>query len=211
MPPGVALHATRILAQGDLTPDAVRCMERDVDRAIDQLAATGVDVIAYCDMVTTFIMEAGWNESKVAEVERRTGIPAFSAWTALRDALAALGVRRFALGTPYPTAIHALAPPFFAAHGYEVVDHATLDILKMRDVPKISADRLAQFVSKLRRAGAEAVVLLATDLPSFGSIAALEAHVGAPVLTSNQTILWRALRLIANDASIPGLGRLFHV
>ena len=45
--------------QGDLTPDAVRSMERDVDRAIDNSSATGVDVIADCDMVTTFIMEGG--------------------------------------------------------------------------------------------------------------------------------------------------------
>ena len=137
MPEGVALHATRILAAGDLTVEAVHRMEKDVDRAVDELVATGVDVIAYCDMVTTFIMESGWNEAKVADIVRRTGTAAISAWTALRDALSALKVRRFALGTPYPAAIHRLAPRFFAAQGYEVVDHATLDILKMRDVPRV--------------------------------------------------------------------------
>ena len=129
LPPGTALHATRILARGDLTVEAVHRMEQNVDRAVDELAATGVDVIAYCDMVTTFIMEPGWNEAKVTEISRRTGVPAVSAWTALRDALAALGVRRFALGTPYPAAIHALAPPFFAARDYELNGHATLDIV----------------------------------------------------------------------------------
>ena len=102
LPDGVALYATRILARGNLTPEAVRAMEANVDRAVDELAATGVDVIAYCDMVTTFIMEPGWNESKVAEIERRSASAALSAWTALRDALEAFGIRRFALGTPYP-------------------------------------------------------------------------------------------------------------
>jgi maleate cis-trans isomerase len=209
MPEGVALYATRILARGDLTADAVRRMEQDVDRAVDELAATGVDVVAYCDMVTTFIMEQGWNEAKVAAIARRTGAAALSAWTALKDALAALKVRRFVLGTPYPAAIHTLAPRFFAARGYEIVDHATLDIVKMRDVPKVSGARLAAFVEGLEREGADAVVLLATDLPSFASIAEIERRIGLPVLTSNQTILWRALRMIGNDTRIGALGRLF--
>lgn len=210
MPAGVALYATRILARGNLTPEAVHRMEQDVDRAVDELAATGVDVIVYCDMVTTFIMNAGWNEAKVADIATRTGAMALSAWTALRDALSALGVRRFALGTPYPAGIHALAPPFFADQGYEVVDHATLDILKMREVPNVSGDRLAKFVQTLRRTGADAVVLLATDLPSFGTIVQLETLTGLPVLTSNQTILWRALRATGNTARIESLGRLFN-
>jgi maleate isomerase len=210
MPADVAVYATRILARGDLTPEAVRRMEEHVDGAVDELVATGVDVIAYCDMVTTFIMAAGWNESKVAEIEKRTKGLALSAWTALRDALSALNVRRFALGTPYPRAVHVLAAPFFAERGYEIVDEATLDIVKMRDVPTVSENRLLPFVAGLRRDRAQAIVLLATDLPTFKSIAAMEQTLGIPVLTSNQTILWRALRAAKCDDPIPGLGQIFH-
>lgn len=210
MPADVAVYATRILARGDLTPEAVRRMEEHVDRAVDELAATGVDVVAYCDMVTTLVMQPGWNEAKVAEIEKRTGGSALSAWTALRDALSALNVRRFALGTPYPRAVHALAAPFFAERGHEIVGEATLDIVRMRDVPTVSENRLLAFVEGLRRDRAQAVVLLATDLPTFKSIATIEQMLGIPVLTSNQTILWRALRSIRCNDSIPSLGRIFR-
>jgi maleate isomerase len=209
MPAGVAVYATRVMAKGDLVPEAVHKMETQVDRAVDELAATGVDVIAYCDMVTTFIMEPGWNEAKVAEIAARTGSSAISAWTALRDALAALGVRRFTLGTPYPRAIHETAPPFFAARGFDLIGHDTLDILAMREVPTIDGARLEAFVDGLPRQGAEAIVLLATDLPTFGCIARLEARYGIPVLSSNQTIFWAALRAMGNRARIGSLGRLF--
>jgi len=111
LPADVAVFATRILAEGDLTPAAVRVMEAQVDAAVAQIAATDVDAIAYCDMVTTFIMEPGWNEARVDEIARATGRPALSAWTALRDALVALGVRRLAVASPYPRAVHALASP----------------------------------------------------------------------------------------------------
>jgi maleate isomerase len=216
LPPGFALYSTRILARGNLTPEAVRAMEENVDRAVDELAATGVDVIAYCDMVTTFIMEPGWNEAKVAEIEKRSQTAAVSAWTALRDALTALGVTRFALGTPYPAPIHALAPPFFAARGYQLVSDRTLDILKMTDVPKVTSREIRDFVATLDRKDAEAIVLLATDLPCFGVLAELEREFGLPVLTSNQTILWSAMRAVNKSnktdfVSIPDLGKLFHV
>ena len=68
LPPGVALYATRILASGDLTPEAVIAMEGEVGRAVGELAATGVDVIVYADMVTTFIMEDGWNEARTSAI-----------------------------------------------------------------------------------------------------------------------------------------------
>jgi maleate cis-trans isomerase len=209
LPPGYSVHATRILAKGDLTPDAIRRMERDADAALEAIAATGVDVIAYCDMVTTFIMEPGWNEAAVQRFAGAAGVPCISAWTALRDAMAKLGARRLAIGTPYPAAVHAQVPEFFARRGFEVKTHATLDILAMREVPTVDAERLQRFVRALRPAGCDALVLLATDLPTFGAIAALEAEHGVPVLTSNQTLLWAALSALHATERIR-LGRLFQ-
>ncbi len=211
LPEGVAAYATRIMARGNLTPDVVRLMETQIDRAVDELVATGVDVIAYADMVTTFIMEKGWNEAKVAQIAERTGIRCVSAWTSLRDALKALGVRRLALGTPYPTAIHAMALPFFVAQGYELAGDSTLDILAMRDVPKIDGSILEAFASALPKSGADAVVLLATDLPTFSSIAKLEDACGCPVLSSNQVILWASLRAAGVVERLPGMGKLMEL
>ncbi len=209
MPPGHALYATRILAQGDLTPDAVIAMEANVGRAVDELMATGVDVIVYADMVTSLIMPDGWNERRTAEIAAKAGVPCVSAWTALRDALAALEVRRFALGTPYPAEIHRLAPPFFTARGYRVTGEATLDIRAMTDVPKLAPETVRALAEGLDRADAQAIVLLATDLPSFAVIAAIERATGLPVLTSNQTLLWRALAMVGSGITDPSLGRLF--
>ena len=199
LPDDVALYATRILAKGALTPVAVHAMEENVDRAVDELAATGVDVIVYADMVTSFIMEPGWNEARTGEIAARTGTPCISAWTALRDTLADLGARRLALGTPYPAAIHALAPPFFAAQGFALCDEATLDIVEMADVPRVDPGRLRRFVSGLDYGDADAVVLLATDLPTFGSLESLEEMTGRPVLSSNRAILRSALGTVGID------------
>ncbi len=210
LPEGYAAHATRILARGELTAEAVRRMEREADAALEAIAATRVDVIAYCDMVTTFIMEPGWNEAAVERFSRLAGVPCLSAWTALRDALQSLGVRRMALGTPYPRAIHALAPPFFAQRGYDVATHATLDILAMHDVPQVDGERLRAFVARMDVGGCDALVLLATDLPTFACIEPLEQALGVPVVSSNQAILWAALRALGAPRPARAPGRLFR-
>jgi maleate cis-trans isomerase len=210
LPPGAALYATRLLAKGDLTPDAIRRMEQEFERGVAEVVATGVDVVLLADMVTTFIMEPDWNETRIRHVTATTGVACASAWSAMRDALATLGVSRFALGTPYPAAVHALAPPFFSAAGYSLSGEATLDILAMRDVPEVRPDRLRAFAHALPRDGAEALVLLATDLPTFAALEAMELELGIPVLSSNQVLLWRALRLAGNRTRLPGLGRLLR-
>jgi len=209
LPAGAAIYCTRILAKGDLTPPAVQAMEVHFDRAVEELTATIVDVIVYADMVTTFIMEPDWNRQRTAAVAARAGVPCISAWTAMEAALAALGVRRFALGTPYPSAVHALCRPFFERLGYSLSGEATLDILAMTYVPKVAPEDVQAMATALPRDGAEAIVLLATDLPTFAAIAAIEAETGLPVLTSNQVILWAALRRCGFAGAIPGLGRLF--
>lgn len=208
LPPGVAAYATRVRARGQLTPEAVHLMERDVEAAVEAIASTGVDVIAYCDMVTTFIMDPGWNEDAVRRFQERTGVQSISAWTALNDALSALRVRRFALGTPYPQHIHQTAVSFFRTRGFTVASAATLDIVDMAEVPTVDRDRLFSFVRSLDVASCDAVVLLATDLPTFDALAELEREFGMPVLGSNQTLLWSALSILRQRPTRE-LGRLF--
>ena len=210
VPPGVAFYATRLPARGNLTVEAVRRMETEVDRAVDLLVATGVSLLAYADMVTTFVMDDGWNQATTTAIAHRAGVPCLTAWTALESALNALSVRRLAVGTPYPRQIHALVRPFLERRGFTVTGEGTLDVLGMADVPRLSMERVRALAAGLDRTDAEAVVLLATDLPTFEVISSLEAELAIPVLTSNQTLLWDSLKRGGVSADVVGLGRLFR-
>jgi len=211
LPPSHVLYVTRLLATGDLTAAAVHAMEKGLSAAVEQLDATGVDVLLYADMVTTFVMDADWNEDKTAEIAAQIDTPCISAWTALKSALRTARTKRLAVGTPYPRHLHALVRPFFEGLGFEVVSDATLDIVAMRDVPKVAPDRLEAFVRSLGWRDADAVVLLATDLPTFDSLEEIERVIDRPVLSSNQTLLWAALRVTGLRDRIDGLGRLGHM
>lgn len=210
LPPDTAVFATRILAKGALTPEAVKLMEEHVERAAFELEATVVDVIAYADMVTSFIMDPEWNDRRAAELSALVGVPHYTCWIALRAALETLDVHSIALATPYPGAIHATCPSFFELNGYRCVSDATLDIVAMTDVPKVRPETVRSLVRSLDLSKAEAIVLLATDLPTFAVIREIEKETGLPVLTSNQTLLWHGLRLCGNQADVPELGRIFQ-
>jgi maleate isomerase len=208
LPANAALYTARMLVCGDLTPQAIDAMETQVWRAVNELVATGVDVIVYADMVTTFIMQEGWNRKRSSEIERSTGLPCISAWTAMERALFAIGVERIAIGSPYPPAIHASAVAYFRNVGFGVVADATLNIVAVRSVPEVSRDDVITLADSITRPEAEAIVLLATDLPTFDAIETIEARVDRPVLSCNQTILWALLA--ERGVATTGPGRLFQ-
>jgi maleate isomerase len=81
----------------------------------------------------------------------------------------------------------------------------------MSEVPKVTSDQLGDLIASIRETPSDAIVLLATDLPTFADIKALEQQASRPVLSSNQVILWRALQACGVSDRPSGLGRLFDL
>lgn len=214
MPTDCALYASRLMLKGDVTADNLKSMEAEISRSGAELMATVVDVIMIADMVVSFVMDEGWNDRRVAEMRESYGVPAVTGWTGLKEALDDLGIKRFAVVSPYPKSLQALAKPFFARAGYEQVDDFTFDITDMLETPMITPERLEKAVTGLDLSQAEAVLVLSTDVPTFASIESLEIKLQIPVLTQNQTMFWSALRKLNSQDPLKnlngkGLGRLF--
>jgi len=142
----------------------------------------------------------------VARLSAASGGPALTAAGAVRAALLALGVKRVALGTPYPESIMALGRAYWQAAGFHVVSHRRLG-----DIPDIYATTEAQARDLARAvdtAGADGVLLSGTGMPTVGVLAELERELGKPVVSSNQALLWHAFRVVGAPRAIPGFGRL---
>jgi maleate cis-trans isomerase len=210
LPDGVALYATRMLTRGDLTEEAIRAMEPQADRGVEELVASGVDLIAFADMATTLVMPRDWNERRTEEVARRTGCHCITAAGALWAALGALGRRAVSIATPYPRRLHDLVAPFFEALGYKVVSHDTADILAMAEVPRRPPQEAYRLARSICRAETEALVILATDFRTFEVLEDLENDTGRPAVSSNQALLWHALRTLRVGDRLPGLGTLLR-
>jgi len=210
LPEGVCLYATRMLARGDLTEAAIHAMEPQADRGVDELMATGVDLFAFADMVTTFVMPREWSERRTRQIAERTGRHCITAAGALWAALGVLGRRALSIATPYPRRLHELVAPLFRDLGFAVVSHGTADILAMADVPRTPPQEVYRLARSICRPDTEILVILATDFRSFEVIDALERDTGRPVVSTNQALLWHALRTLGVAERIPGLGTLLR-
>ena len=179
--------------------DALDVPAREIGRASPSVVILAHTASSY---VNGFAREPALAE-RIAALCRA---PVVTAAGAVRAALLALGVKRLALGTPYPESIMALGRAYWPEAGFEVVSHGRLG-----DIPDIYATTEAQARDLARavdRPEADAVLLSGTGMPTVGVLAQLERELGKPVVSSNQAALWQALRVAGVAHPIPGFGRL---
>jgi maleate isomerase len=205
--PGTTFHAQRVRSYGN-TPEAIVQMERGVADAISVLAPAGFDALAYACLATSLVKGRAWNAQVEERMVRDASAPATSAASATLAALHALGARRVAVATPYRPQVQACVAPYFRDAGIEVVSEAALDAQDSFVLWRTTPHQLRELVARLELGSAQAMCLLATDLPCCELIAELEQSTGLPVVSTNQAILWQLQRSAGIATSVAGFGRL---
>ena len=207
LPDGVSAHFSRILATGG-DAEALERMARQTPRAIRELSVAGMDLYAYACFSTSLVRKPGWDTRFASRAQSATGRPSYTAADATVAALKACGARKVSVVSPYLTDMHARVAPFFARHDLELVSGAALNLADVRVVGNVDPAQVETLVRTTLRPGAQAVCILATDLPTFELICPLESSLGISVISSNQALLWSALRRLGRHDRLT-LGALF--
>jgi maleate cis-trans isomerase len=213
-PPDVSLHWARLQSPPSAGPAGGA--DGMADRTLAYLAGLDaparslgeVEPVAVLLAHTASSYATGFpNEAAlVARLSRETRSRGLTAAGAIVDALHHLGVRRLALGTPYPEAISAQGRAYWEAAGFDVVSYRRLD--NVASIYTETEERAASLARSADVRDAEAVLLSGTGLPSVTVLDSLERELGKPVLSSNQASLWRLLKEARIPEPIPGYGRL---
>lgn len=214
MAPGVDLALARLVnppssgATGEA--EGMEARARAYVDALDgparEIGRASPTVVILAHTASSYVNGFAAEPALVARLSSLSGAPAMTAAGAVRAALLALGVKRLALGTPYPESIATIGRAYWQAAGFDVVA-----CRRLGDVPDIYATTEAQACDLARgvdAAGADAVLLSGTGMPTVGVLAQLERELGKPVVSSNQALLWQALRVAGATRAIPGFGRL---
>jgi len=214
MAPGVDLALAPLVnppssgATGE--PEGMEARARRYVDALDgparEIGRAAPTVVVLAHTASSYVNGFASEPALVARLASGSGAPAVTAAGAVRAALLSLGVKRLALGTPYPESITALGLAYWRAAGFDVVSYRRLG-----DIPDIYATTEAQARDLARAvdsAVADGVLLSGTGMPTVGVLAELERELGKPVVSSNQALLWQALRLIGLTPAISGFGRL---
>ena len=211
IPENVSLHGARMaLTGGDA--DAIRRMEVDIDGCAEQLGSAAVDIIVFGSTAGSLISGAGYDIAVSERVtDRAGGIPTIATSSAVLEALAALGLTRLSLVTPYVDAVTDLIAAFLIDNGHAVVSRVGRGLdstLAFGDDP---LDEIVGFVTAHVDDAADGVFLSCTNWRGMDIVQRLEDSIGKPVVTSNQTTVWATLGRLELPAAESGYGQLMKV
>lgn len=208
-PKGVSFHSTKLLLLGKATEESYHHMERDTERAAEELATAEVDAIMWACTSGSVVMPPRAIEEKISRI---ANCPAATTITAVIAALKALGVKRVALGTPYVSFINETEIEFLERSGFEVVAMYGLELgenqEERRGIGRVPPQSLHQFARHLDNDRAEAIFVSCTNVAGVTEIEQIEAERGKPMITSNLATFWHSLRLTGIADKIQGYGRL---
>lgn len=215
-PDGVSLHFARLEAPpSDGPPGGAAGMEERTRAYREGLAGPAAAlgqvrpaVVVLAHTASSYALGFGNEQPLIDRIASLGGAPVLLAAHAALAALRHFGVKRLALGTPYPESISRQGKAYWEAAGFQIVGYHRL--ADVADIYAESEERAHLLGRRADAPDAEAVLLSGTGLPTVGVLETLERDLGKPVISSNQACLWRALRLAGVREAIPGFGRLLR-
>ena len=215
-PSGVSLHFARLETPPSVgragehagMEERARAYREGLAGPTTALSQVRPAVVVLAHTASSYALGFGNEQALVDRIAALAGAPALLAAQAVLAALRHLGVKRLALGTPYPESISRQGKAYWEAAGFDIAGYHRLE-----DVTDIYAENEERAYLLARRADAtdaDAVLLSGTGLPTVAVLETLERDLGKPVISSNQASLWQALRMAGVREAIPGFGRLLR-
>ena len=207
LPEGVALHTTRMKLMSS-REEHVREMISDVERSATLLADADVDLIVFhCTAASMFA--PGFDDAIIDRIENATGRNATSTSKACLGAFEAFDVGKITLTTPYIQETNDREVAFLESHGIEVLSETGMGIAgDGAAMLAVEPEEWRRRVNAQDEPGSDAAFISCTAVRAIEAIESVEADIGKLAVTSNQAMLWHALRLLDIGDPVPGYGRL---
>lgn len=206
----VDFFVSRIAVANPMTLDNLRAMTDGITRAASLiLPGDRLDVVVFACTSGTAAIGADQVAARIRAA--RPGIPVSTPATAALVAFEALGVSRIALLTPYLDEVNQQFRAFLEDHRIAVVAMTGFCMESDLDYARIPPRTVAEAAAEADRPDAEAVFLSCTALRGAEVVQSLEDRLGKPVTSSNQALLWDALRQGGYADPIPGYGSLMRM
>ena len=206
----IDLYVNRIHCYNPLTNETLVKMANDItDVTKDILPDQKIDCVAYgC---TSGTIAAGYETIKskinLAEPDAKVTTPITSTIKALKK----LNIKKISIFTPYTKKINDSVINYFKKENISVNSLTYFDIASDLDIGKVDEDHLFEVLSKIDLKDSDALFVSCTALPVLSIIDEIEKKLNKIVLSSNQTLIWDALRLIGNNEPVVGFGKIFEV
>jgi len=201
-PPGHAFLNARLMSDKGTIPDRLRDYFDHYGEAARQFANAPVGAIGYACTGASYLAGVDREDATLAALTEETGIPAITAATAVVDALQALGARRIALLSPYDDALDDASAFYWSARGLDVVARTSTfaESDAFHPIYSMTVSGVEQALGRVADAGAEAIVMLGTGMPTLQPIARHPRVGDAVLLSCMSCLVWRLYLAARSEA-----------
>jgi maleate cis-trans isomerase len=214
-PPGVSMHYARLGGYDqEAIPDEAQMGglgEAPLDEPVRLIAGIKPDIVFYGCTSATLAHGIEFDQQLARQIRDLTGALTVTAAGAVVFALSHLGVTKIGFSSPYVASLNERAINFIENADIAVVNRA--DVVGELDnygQGNLQPDEVFELGCRADHPDAAAVVLSCTDMRSVEVVARLEAHLGKPVVCSNQAMLFEATSKLKLPPPPYPCGRLFH-
>lgn len=207
LPRGVSLHTTRLRLRAS-DEAAISEMVSDVERGAAMLADADVDLIVFhCTAASMFA--PGFDDGIIERIENATGKNATSTSKGCLEAFGLFGAKNITLTTPYIQETNDREVAYLASHNVKVLSETGVGIGgDGAAMLAIEPEEWRRRVNAQDESDSQAAFISCTAIRAVEAIEPIEADIDKPVITSNQAMLWHALRKLGIDDRPQGFGRL---
>ena len=207
LPRGVSLHTTRLRLRAS-DEAAINEMVSDVERGAAMLADADVDLIVFhCTAASMFA--PGFDDGIIERIENATGKNSTSTSKGCLEAFELFGAKNITLTTPYIQETNDREVAYLASHNVKVLSETGAGIGgDGAAMLAIEPEEWRRRVNAQDEPDSQAAFISCTAIRAVEAIEPIEADIDKPVITSNQAMLWHALRKLGVDDRPQGFGRL---
>ena len=214
-PQGVVMHYARMGGYDlDEIPDESQ-MENmgaaDLSEPLRLIAGVKPDVILYGCTSATLTHGPGFDQALSKGIMQDLGIPTVTAAGALVLALQSLEVKDLAFASPYVSNINKTAIDFLQTYGFNIVSSTDIDAtLDNYGQGSLTPDQIYALAKQADNENVQAIVLSCTDMRAVETVTKLESELNKPIITSNQALLFCALKHLNIPVDEVNCGVLFN-
>jgi maleate isomerase len=208
---GVSVHSSRFKVTEIALSESAKAQfdHSEILRAAELLAHAKVDVIAWNGTSASWL---GFDrdERLCERITEATGIRACTTVLGYRDLFRQLPAARIGLVSPYTADVQDRIVAVWGSQGLNCVAERHLSLADNFSFAEVPEAEVARLIEEVVRDGADAVVVLCTNMRGAGVAERLERKLGAAVFDSIAVTLWACLMAGGVDPSVVrGWGSIF--
>jgi maleate isomerase len=213
VPDGVTLVVTTLTIVEKNAEEVDRGYEISL-RAAREQARAGANIVVFGGVPINVSRGFENVDSLIRETEAAVGVKVTTSLNSQMAGLKAVGAKNVAVVHPFPADDIGPREQFqkrlhgagFSYAGSAGAGYSAIDLGR---IPLETAAELGRQVMR-EHPEADAILVSCPHWAVNANIAAMEAELGVPVVTSSQSITWNALRLCGINDRIDGFGRLLR-